>query len=119
MIVRFILDTIVGENGVDLIGHGFDHVLQELPCGASGCLFNELGNGKLARAVDADEKISLSFSGLHLGNVDMEEPNGVALEFLPLGLVHCPEIVCLQTMRGALYIRQARYVVPLQAPMQR
>lgn len=44
-------------------------------------------------------------SGLHLGDVDMEESDGVVLKFLALRLV-------------SLDIRQARNAVSLQAPMQ-
>ena len=46
------LDSIVSENGVDLIGHGFEHVLQEFPGCLSVGLVDELGHGELARAVD-------------------------------------------------------------------
>jgi hypothetical protein len=58
------------------------------------------------RPVDADEEVELSFGGLHLGDVDVKEPDGVALELLPLGLV-------------ALDIRQPRDAMALQAAMQR
>jgi len=48
------------ENGVNLVGHGLKHVLQEFPGSASVCLFNELGYGELTRAVDADKEIERS-----------------------------------------------------------
>ena len=51
------LNTVVGENGVNLVRHGFQHVLEEFP----GCFpvgfIDELGHGELARAVDANEQI--------------------------------------------------------------
>ncbi len=50
------LNAVVGENGVDLIGHCFKHVLQELPGRLPIRLIDELGHGKLACAVDADEQ---------------------------------------------------------------
>ena len=50
------LNAVVGENGVDLIGHCFKHVLQELPGRLPVRLIDELGHGKLACAVDADEQ---------------------------------------------------------------
>ena len=94
------------KNGVDLIGHGLEHVLQELPGSLSVSRCNELSDGELGRPVDADEEIELALGSLHLGDVDVEEADGVALELLPLGLV-------------AFDIRQARDAMPLQAPMQR
>ncbi len=75
------------EDGVDLIGHCFEQVLQELPSCRPVCLVDELGHGKLARSVDADEQVELSFSSLHLGDVDMEKADRVALELRPLRLV--------------------------------
>lgn len=67
---------------MDLIWHGFEHVLQEFP----GCLpvsfLDELGHGKLARAVDANEQEELSFSSLHFGDVYVEEADRVAPRLL-------------------------------------
>ena len=100
------LNAIVGEDGVDLIWHGLEHVLQELPSRLPVCLLDQLGHGELARAVNADEQEELSFGSLNLGDVDMEEAYGVALELRPLRLV-------------TLDIRQARDAVTLKAPMQR
>ena len=100
------LNAVVGENGVDLIGHCFEHVLQELPGRLPVCLVDELGHGKFARAVNADEQKQLALSSLHLGDVDVKEADGVALELLALRLV-------------ALHVRQPRNAMALQAPMQR
>jgi len=75
------------DNGVDLIGHGLEHVLQELPGGLSVSCRNELGDGEFGRPVNAYKEIELAFNRLHLGDVDAEEPDGVALELLALGLV--------------------------------
>jgi hypothetical protein len=66
----------VGKNRVNLTGHGLEHVLQELPGCFPVCLLDELAHGKLAPAVNADEQVQLSFSGLNLGEVDMEEADG-------------------------------------------
>jgi hypothetical protein len=41
---------------MDLIRHGFEHVLQEFPGCLPVCLVDELGHGKLACAVDANEQ---------------------------------------------------------------
>jgi hypothetical protein len=74
------LDAVDGENSVDLVGYGLEHVLQELPGRLSVRCCNELSNGELGRPVDADEQVELSFGGLHLGDVDVEEPDGIAFE---------------------------------------
>ena len=100
------LNAIIGENGVDLIGHGFEHVLKELPGRLSVGRRNELGDGELGSAVDSHKEKELALGSLHLGNVDVEEADGVALELLALRLI-------------AFDIRQARDIVPLQAPVQR
>jgi len=59
-----------------------------------------------ANLVDTDEQVELSLSGLHLGNIDVEEADRVALELRPLWLV-------------TLHMRQARDAVALKAPVQR
>ena len=64
-----------------------------------------MSDGELGCLVDADEEVELAFSCLHLGDVDVEEANGVALELLTLGLV-------------AIDIRQPRDAMSLQATMQ-
>ena len=100
------LDAIIGKNRVDLVGHGFEHVLQELPSCLSISRFNELSDSKFGSSIDADEQVELPLSGLHLGDVYVEEPDGVALELLALWFV-------------PFDIRQTRDAVSLQAPMQR
>ena len=100
------LDAIIGENGVDLIGQGFDHALQKLPGGLSVSRSNELGKRELVCPVDADEEVELAFSRLNLGNVEVEKPYWIALEPVALGLV-------------AFDIQQARDAMTLKAPMQR
>ena len=81
------LDSVVGQDGVDLIGHRFEHVLKELPGSLSVSGGNELGDGELGRPVYAHKEKEPALGGLHLGNINVEEPDGVALELLPLGLV--------------------------------
>jgi hypothetical protein len=49
------LNAVVRENGMDLIGHDFEHVLQELPSSAPVSFFDELGHSELAGAVNADK----------------------------------------------------------------
>jgi hypothetical protein len=64
-----------------------------------------LDEGELAGPVDGDEEVEPSFSGLQLGNVDVEEANWIGLERLSGGLV-------------ALDLRQTADPVTLQATMQ-
>jgi hypothetical protein len=85
----------------DLAAHGFEHVLQGLPSGVAISLFNALGHGKFARAVDPDEKIELALGRLHFCDINVKEPDPVALELLALQLVPCQ-------------IRQARNAMLLQ-----
>lgn len=91
---------------MDLIGHDLEHVLQELPGRLSVSCCNELSNGELGSAVDANEQVELPFAGLHLRDIDVKEADGVALELLPLWLV-------------TLNIWRTRNAVTLQAPMLR
>ena len=100
------LDAVVGQDGVDAIGHGFQQMFEKLPGRSPVCLLDELSDRELAGAVDADEQVELAFGSLHLGNIDVEEPDWIAFEALTFGLV-------------ALDVGQARDAVSLQAPMQR
>ncbi len=77
----------IREKGVDLVGHSLEHRRENLPSGAPVSLVCELRHGELAGAVDADKEIQLAFSGLHFGDVDMKEPDGVAIELLTLWFV--------------------------------
>ena len=100
------LDVIVGQNRVDAVRYGFQQVFQELPCCSSIRLVDQLRDRELARAVDADEQVELALGGLHLGDVRVEETDGVALETLALRLV-------------TLDVQQAGDTVPLEASVQR
>ena len=42
----------------------------------------QLSEGELAGAVDGDEEVELAFGGLHFGDVDMEEADGIGFESL-------------------------------------
>jgi hypothetical protein len=81
-------------------------MLEELPGCLSVSRCNELCDGEFGRSVNAHKEIELTFSRLHLGNVDVKEPFGIPLELLAPGLV-------------AFDIRQARDAMTLQAPVQR
>ena len=88
-----------------MVGHGLEHVLQELPGCASVSFFNKLRDRELARAITADEEIELALGGLHLGDIDVKESDRIALELLPLRLV-------------AAEIRQARDPMALQTAVK-
>lgn len=64
---------------MDPIWHSFEHVLQELPGRLPVCFLDELGHGKLARAVDANEQEELSFSSLHFGDVYVDRASAFAI----------------------------------------
>ncbi len=72
---------------MDVIWHGFEHVLQELPGCLSVSFFDQLGHSKLAGSVDAHEEIELAFGGLYLGDVDVKKADRILFEFRPLRLV--------------------------------
>ena len=98
---------------MDAVGHGIQQVFEELPRCPPVSLVDQLGDRELARAIDADEQVQLALTsgrlrpgGLHLGDVDVEEADRVALKALPLRLV-------------ALDVRQAGDAMPLQASVQR
>ena len=59
------LDAVVGQDRVDLAGHGFEHVLKELPSCLSVSSCNELSDNELGCSVDPDEEKELSLSRLH------------------------------------------------------
>ncbi|SPL64757.1 hypothetical protein OHAE_624 [Ochrobactrum soli] len=42
---------------MDLVRHGFEHMLKEFPGGRPVGFIDELGHCELARAVDTDEQI--------------------------------------------------------------
>ena len=46
-------------------------------------IFDELGDGELGCPVDAHEEVRLALGGVKFGNVDMNEPDRVALEPVP------------------------------------
>ena len=100
------LDAVIGQDRMDPVGHDFHKVLQELPGSPSIRFFNQLNDGKFAGPVNGYEHKELAFRSLHLGDVDVEEADRVALELRPRGLV-------------AINVRQAGNPVSLEAPVQR
>ena len=98
--------AVVGEDGVDPVGDGLDQAAQEVCGRLARHLFVQLDEGELRGPVDCDDEMELALSGSSLGDVDMEVANRIGLK-LPLG------------RSFAFDLRQPRYSMALQAPMQR
>src|ERR1700688_1763552 len=64
--------AVVGKNGVNFIGNGFDQSPQKVGGNAPSGAFLQWGKGKLGSPVHGDESIGLAFCGANLGDVDME-----------------------------------------------
>lgn len=62
-------------------------IFEEFPGRSSVGFVYKLHHRKLACAVYGDEKIKLSFGSLNLGNIEVKEPDRIALEVLPFWLV--------------------------------
>lgn len=71
------LDAVVGENRMDLVGHGRDEIAKKVGGHLGGCFLLELDKGKLRRAVDGYEEMELALFCPDFGNVDMEEADQV------------------------------------------
>ena len=76
------LDAVVGQNCVDLVGHGCNERDQERRCGDPGCCLYQLAESELAGAVYGHEKIEFSLAGSDLGYIDVEVTDRIALELL-------------------------------------
>lgn len=100
------LDAVIGQDRMYAVGHGFQKAFKELPGRLAIGFLDQLCHREFAGAIDGHKEIEFALFGPDLGNVDVEEADRVALELLPLRLV-------------TFDIRQARYSMPLQAPMQR
>ena len=51
------------------------------------CFFDQFDYGELRSSVDGHEEVELALGGPHLGQVDVEEADRIAVELLPPGLV--------------------------------
>ena len=100
------LDAVIRQNGVDFVGHNFQHELQKFPSSASVRCFGELGDGELAGAVNGNEQMQLPLCCLNLSDINVKEADWITLEPLPRRLV-------------TAHVRQARDAMTLQAAVQR
>ena len=74
------LDPIVGENRVDLVGNRRDQSFEEDRGGGPSCLLNQSHKGELAGTINGYIEVELAFSGLDLGDVDVEIADRICLE---------------------------------------
>ena len=51
------LDTVVGQDRMVAVGHGFHQMFEELPGGSPVSLIYQRSDRELARGVDADEQV--------------------------------------------------------------
>jgi hypothetical protein len=98
--------AVVGQDGVDLVGHRLDEGVEEVAGNLPGGFLMQLGESELRGPVDGDEKVELALLGADLGDVDVEIAERIVLELLLVGLV-------------AGDVGQARDAVPLEAAVQR
>ena len=81
------VDPVVGEHGVHAVRDGLQESPQEVARDPRGGPLVQLDEGKLRGTVDSHEKMELALLGPDLGDVDVEEADGVGLEALADGLV--------------------------------
>ncbi len=72
--------AVVREHGVDLVGNGGGKGSQEVAGHPAGRPFVQLDEGELGRPVDRHEQVQPAFLGVHLGDVEVEVAERVALE---------------------------------------
>ena len=98
-------DPIVGENRVDLVGNRRDQSVEEDRGEDPSCLLDQSHEGELAGTINGYIEVELAFSGLDLGDVDVEIADRVSLE--------------LFLRRFATFdLRQSADTVTLKAAMQ-
>jgi hypothetical protein len=85
------LNAVVREHGMDGVGQRPDQLTQELRGFFLSCAAVQFEVGELAGTVDGHEQIKPALCGLYFSNVDVEIPDGVALEFLS----GCFVVLCL------------------------
>ena len=56
------MGSVVGEDGVDLVGDGGDQAAQEVPRGATRHLLMQFDEGELRGSVDGDEEVELALA---------------------------------------------------------
>ncbi len=78
------LNAIVCQDAVNAIGHGFEMVFEEFPRRFATGLPYQLCHRELAGSIDSDKEMEFSLLRSELSDINVEEANWVALEFLPV-----------------------------------
>ena len=100
------MGSIIGQDGVDLVGDRRRQTAQEIGCDAPAGARMELDEGELRGAVNRYKKVELSFFVANLSDVYMKIADRIGLELSRRGLL-------------AVRVRQSTDTVPLQEAMQR
>ena len=95
------VNTIIGENRMDFVGHGRDKMAKEFGGNLGGRFLMQLDKGEFRRSIDGDKEMELAFLGSHFGNVDVEEADRVSFELLlrrlaPLDIWQLADAVALK-----------------------
>jgi hypothetical protein len=78
------LDAVVGQDRVDAAGHSIEQEFEELPCSLAICLLDQPSHCGLAGPVDGDEETEFAFGRAKFGDVDVEEPDRLAIGLEPM-----------------------------------
>jgi hypothetical protein len=81
------VSAVVGENRMDLVRHGGDQRPQKVPRHTPCGFLMQLGKGELGRAINGHKQVESALFRVHLGDIDMEVADRVALELLLGGRV--------------------------------
>lgn len=100
------LDAVIREHDVNPVWYGRDQGFQEAYGRWPISLLMQLDEGELRGAIDRNKEVEFALLGTNLGDVDVEIPDRVGLEFAFVRLV-TPDL------------RQAGDAMPLQTAMQR
>jgi hypothetical protein len=87
-------------------GTAVDKRFEEGRCGAHVGVLDQLHEDELGGPIDGHEQIELAFGGAYLGDIEMEEADGIAVELLSRRPI-------------ASHFRQTAHAMPLQASVQR
>jgi hypothetical protein len=68
---------------MDVVGDGFDQGLEKGGRRGPASLSDDLHESEFAYTIDGDIKVQLALYRLHLGDVDVEVADWVALELFP------------------------------------
>lgn len=79
------LRAVVGQDGMNLVGHGFDEPAQKSASGLAFRALMQLGEDKLGCSINGDKEIELAFIGAHMTDVQVKVADGICFEAFFLG----------------------------------